>query len=172
MPDHQTWMRECVERARGGDREAFELLFEKFHDRLRSRVTARLGEALKRRLDVDDVLQETFLGALQSIPRYRWKGDESFYNWLASISENILRNWADRVGRDRRSALEIDTPISASPFSRLRNHCRGSTPLGFRHTGTSLRQFDMRTTTSTQPSSSRTYGQPTEPMEVFGPVTG
>ncbi len=77
-PDRlQAW----VEAARGGDREAFGLLYEHMapvvHGVLLSRVRA---------FDVSDLLQEVFASALQRLPML--EDAAAFPGWLCSIARN------------------------------------------------------------------------------------
>jgi len=94
-----------VTRAKAGSREAFDVLVESFEVRLRSAVQARIGPHLRHSVDVDDVLQETFTRAFQSLSRFEWKGENSFYNWLQGISENLILGAADR--HKRRKSFEL-----------------------------------------------------------------
>lgn len=57
-----------VERARAGDREAFEELTRRFGPRLEEQIRSRMGDAAKAKLEPEDVLNETFTCALESIP--------------------------------------------------------------------------------------------------------
>ena len=59
-----------VEQAQQGDRASFEELTDRYGARLRKLVEFRLGDSLRRAVEVDDVLQESFLRALQTIDRF------------------------------------------------------------------------------------------------------
>ena len=87
---------DLVRRAQTGDRDAFGLLVERYRPRLTRQIEARMGENVRSRLQVDDVLQETIASALESIGRFRWRGENSFYSWLGSIAENIIRHAAEK----------------------------------------------------------------------------
>ena len=54
-----------LERARQGDQAGFALLFQKYAPRLAVLIHCKLGSDLRAKLEVDDVLQEVFLAALQ-----------------------------------------------------------------------------------------------------------
>jgi len=49
---------QLLERARDGDREAFEALVSPLRAKLLERIRLRIGAALRERLDPEDVLQE------------------------------------------------------------------------------------------------------------------
>ncbi|TCJ19522.1 RNA polymerase sigma factor RpoE [Parasulfuritortus cantonensis] len=79
--------RQLVERARLGDKRAFELLVEKYHRRL-----LRLLSRMVRDPDeVDDIAQETFIKAYRALPNFR--GDSAFYTWLYRIGVNTAKNY-------------------------------------------------------------------------------
>ena len=68
--------RELVERARAGERTAFDLLVARYQRRL-LRLVLRL---LRDPAEAEDVVQETFLKAYRALPRFR--GEAAFYTWL------------------------------------------------------------------------------------------
>jgi RNA polymerase sigma-70 factor (ECF subfamily) len=69
-----------------GDQEAFGFLVDKYKDRLFD-LTCRV---LKNRCQGEDVLQDAFLQAYQSLSRFRH--DSTFASWLYAIVLNRLRN--------------------------------------------------------------------------------
>src|SRR5262245_9705794 len=71
-----------VKKAQSGDRAAFSKLVERYQARLEAQIRARLGENLRKKLETEDLLQETFSCAFESIGKFRWRDDESFYRWL------------------------------------------------------------------------------------------
>jgi RNA polymerase sigma-70 factor (ECF subfamily) len=78
--------RELVERARAGERAAFDLLVARYQRRL-LRLVLRL---LRDQAEAEDVVQETFLRAYRALPRFR--GDAAFYTWLYRIALNGARS--------------------------------------------------------------------------------
>ena len=89
-----------VERARDGERVAREALFERHVDRLRLYVEFRLGRALARRVEVEDVVQETFLRAWRDLERATLSGDNAFFGWIATIARHVITDVA-RAARAR-----------------------------------------------------------------------
>ena len=59
-----------VQKAKAGNGRAYDQLVDQFRERLAASVRARLGEGGLGRLDVEDILQETFVRAFQSIERF------------------------------------------------------------------------------------------------------
>ena len=75
-----------VDRARLGDRHAFDLLVLKYQSRLLS-VVSRL---VSNQSDAMDVLQDTFVKAFRSLNTFR--GESAFYTWLYRIAVNTAKN--------------------------------------------------------------------------------
>ncbi len=75
-----------VDRARLGDRHAFDLIVLKYQSRLLSLVS----NMLPNRSDALDVLQDTFLKAYRSLENFR--GESAFYTWLYRIAVNTCKN--------------------------------------------------------------------------------
>jgi RNA polymerase sigma-70 factor, ECF subfamily len=76
-----------VERARQGDKRAFELLVEKYHRRL-LRLLSRM---VRNHEEMEDIAQETFIKAYRALPQFR--GDAAFYTWLYRIGVNTAKNY-------------------------------------------------------------------------------
>lgn len=80
-PDEQ-----LVEKAKQGNRNAFDLLVIKYQFRVRA-IVAKL---LRHVDDVDDVAQDTFVRAFKALDNFR--GDSQFYTWLYRIAINTAKN--------------------------------------------------------------------------------
>ena len=98
-------MAALVERAKAGDREAFDRLV---------RVTHSDAYALALRLtgnteDARDVVQETYLRAYRSIGRFR--GDAQFSTWLYRIVANCSATQLSRRQRHRHEELALDDEV-------------------------------------------------------------
>ena len=63
-----------VERAKSGDKDAFDQLAERFRRRLGSSVEAWSRFQLGPKLDPEDTIQETFVRAHRALPRFEWDG--------------------------------------------------------------------------------------------------
>ena len=88
-----------LERVRGGERDAFRVLVEKYQ----KRVFNLAYSLLKNREDAADVAQEAFAKAYRSLAGF--KGDASFYTWIYRITNNLcidfLRKAGSVIGTDR-----------------------------------------------------------------------
>ena len=104
---------ELLREAMDGDRESMSRLEDKYGRRLYALVDLRLGAALREYFEVDDVCQETWLKAVKSIPRFRFKENGSFMSWLGGIAEHVIMNWARWVEIHHTSPLPGLNPGSS-----------------------------------------------------------
>lgn len=81
-----------VDAAKRGDRDAFERLLDRFRNRIEFWVATKMGPHLRARLTADDVLQETFLHAHESLSAFEDRGHGSFLRWILSIATNRIRD--------------------------------------------------------------------------------
>ena len=91
-----------VERARRGDRDAFDLLVQGHLQH----VWAVVWRILRHREDTEDVVQEVFLAAYRALPRYR--GESRLSTWLHRIAVTRALNHLDRKEEKMRRALRSD----------------------------------------------------------------
>ena len=96
-----------AERARAGDTEAYERLFETAVERVHLFVRARLRRpdhaALRANLQSIDVLQEAYLAAHESFERFEWRGDRAFVAWLCGIADHKLQKLKAHHGAAKRN---------------------------------------------------------------------
>ena len=92
-----------VERAQGGDQQAF--------DRLVGKYQRKLGRLLSRFIrdpsEVEDVTQEAFIKAYRALPSFR--GESAFYTWLYRIGINTAKNYLVAQGRRAPTSTGFDT---------------------------------------------------------------
>lgn len=94
-----------IEEFRGGDRQAFDRLVERYRRdiyRIAYRMTGNHEDA-------DDVAQETFLRAYRALGSFR--GDASLKTWLFRIAMNLAIN----IGRSRSSHRTEDRDLDLMP---------------------------------------------------------
>jgi RNA polymerase sigma factor (sigma-70 family) len=97
--------RALIERVlRAGDEKAFRELYR----RHTPRIYALVIRVLASEQDTDDVIQETWLRAIRSAPRFRWEA--SFPSWLAAIALNCARGLRRRDRRWQTTEVSDDTP--------------------------------------------------------------
>lgn len=78
---------ELVRRVQRGDKQAFNLLVQRYQHRL----IKMIGRYVNDPSDAQDVAQEAFIKAYRALPNFR--GDSSFYTWIYRIAANTAKNW-------------------------------------------------------------------------------
>ena len=94
--------RQLVARAQQGDKQAFELLVEKYQRKL-ARLLSRF---IRDPAEVEDVTQEAFIKAYRALPAFR--GDSAFYTWLYRIGINTAKNYLMAMGRRAPTSTEVE----------------------------------------------------------------
>lgn len=117
--------RECdqllVERVKTGDRQAFDLLVNKYQRRL-MRLVSRL---VHDNAEAEDVVQETFIKAYRALRHFR--GESAFYTWLYRIGVNTAKNFLVTQGRRAPTSTELDVE-KAEDFDDANNLREVNTP--------------------------------------------
>lgn len=75
----------------GGEREAFETIYHRYFGRVLQTVRARLGPALRVKVDSMDVMQSAFREALEHIDQLEHRSEGMFLHWINSIVANKVR---------------------------------------------------------------------------------
>lgn len=99
-----------IRRAKEGEQQALEDLFGRYYEPVRAYVRGRLGRELRLEAESVDLMQETFLGAVEQFDRFEVRNDASLIHWLARIAENRIRSlarkaYAEKRDRRRQQAL-------------------------------------------------------------------
>ena len=105
-----------VHRAQGGDSEALNDLFARYHSVMVEVARRRLGPRLRLKEDPDDLAQTTFREATRDFKRYEYRGDGSLLRWLVQILQNKIRDKAQFYSASKRdSSMEarLDAPAGA-----------------------------------------------------------
>ncbi len=96
-------LEEIIQRAKGGDSKAFDMLYNAYFTPLYRYVYIRL----KTREDAEDVVQDTFLKAYKALPRYEHTRD-SMLPYLFTIARNLLINHTKKKRPDTFAGEDID----------------------------------------------------------------
>jgi RNA polymerase sigma-70 factor (ECF subfamily) len=83
-----------VQRAKQHDQEAFAQLYEEYFDKIYRYVAFKIGD----RTEAEDMTQQVFLKALQSISSFKWKGIP-FSAWLYRIAHNQVVDYLRKKKR-------------------------------------------------------------------------
>jgi RNA polymerase sigma-70 factor (ECF subfamily) len=95
-------VRDLVERAQRGQRDALEELYLLHFDRIYSYLHLSVGN----RHDAEDLTTQTFLTILESIKRFQWRS-APFSAWLVRIAHNLAM---DHFRASRRWQPEAEVP--------------------------------------------------------------
>ena len=98
-----------VRRAQQRDQEAFAQLYEANFDKIYRYVVLRIGNET----EAEDMTQQVFLNALQSISSFRWKG-APFSAWLFRIAHNQVVDYLRKKTRQATESLDESLVISKS----------------------------------------------------------
>ncbi len=101
--------RELVAKARQGDAEAWDALFD-LHYAAAGRFVFQLSPDFSRE-DVEEVCQETFLTVIKSIDAFR--GTSQFQTWLFRIAINKARDYRERQHAAKRGGGQRPLSIHA-----------------------------------------------------------
>jgi RNA polymerase sigma-70 factor (ECF subfamily) len=108
-----------IDKARNGDREAFDLLARRAQAQLAAFIRRQLGRRLRRRIEVEDVLQETLLRAYRSCSSLEARTLAGFRSWLETIASRVLIDLARRHEARPVTPLVREVPASGVTPSRL-----------------------------------------------------
>lgn len=119
MPEHADAL--LIRRIREGDAEAWNDLIGRFEGRMLAYVESRI----RNRAAAEDLVQETFIGLLTSLPNF--DGSRPLEGYLFSIAAHKLTDYLRREGRrptlpllpSRSDASDLDIIGSARPASSI-----------------------------------------------------
>ena len=110
-----------IERIRKGDQDAWNQLIDRYGGRLLAFVESRLTN----RSASDDIVQETFIGFLNSLPNY--DGSRSLESYLFSICSYKMTDYLRREGR--RPAIPLSTGVDSSGNWQLDGEARAASSI-------------------------------------------
>jgi len=90
--------REIVDKVRKGDREAFDVLYERYFKRIYRFVDRRMGV----RADVEETTQEVFIAVFSCLDSYR--GEAPFSAWIFGVTRRVI---ASRFKRKRHPTVPL-----------------------------------------------------------------
>ena len=99
-----------LRKARDGDREAINQLYDRIGNRLLALVKVRLGGALLTQVEAEDVVQEVMIKALDRFESFEQDNSRSLFAWLAIIAANTIRDLVDYHQGAKRD-MRCNTPL-------------------------------------------------------------
>lgn len=91
-----------VARAKAGDTEALNQLFQRYHQLLLAAARRNIGPKLRLKEEPDDLAQTTFREATRDIANYEYRGESSLIRWLMQILQNKIRDKAEFYSAGKR----------------------------------------------------------------------
>ncbi len=95
-----------VQRAQQNDPNAFAELYDEYFDKIYRYIAIKIGD----REEAEDMTQQVFLKAHQSISSFKWKG-VPFSAWLYRIAHNLIVDYL-RKKKKRPDTLQDDTVLT------------------------------------------------------------
>lgn len=93
---------ELLAKAIDGDRASMTELLRRSGPTVRARLASKMSTVWQSALDVDDVMQVTYLEAFMRITSFQPRHEGSFIAWLTLVAENNLRDAIKELERQKR----------------------------------------------------------------------
>jgi RNA polymerase sigma factor (sigma-70 family) len=106
--------------ARAGDRKALDGLLTQLEHRFRQDAERRIGDVLRGRTRVSDVLQDAYVEVVRSIGAFTGKTENEFYVWVTTIIENAARRQHRHLTAKKRKPPSGTTELNALARAVLR----------------------------------------------------
>lgn len=127
-PNSEDDIRELVKKAQAGDSDALEELFRIHEPSLTGFVRLRAATIVRARESCSDLTQTILREVLQSLPKFEYRGPDSFRKWVFTLAANKLtyrlRYYLAEKRTRRREVLLDDSPdeIAAAAQTYKRIH--------------------------------------------------
>ncbi len=109
-----------VKQAQKGDMKAFELLVQRYQQK----VGGVVSKLIKDYHEIQDLTQDVFIKVYKALPNFR--GESAFYTWIYRIAINTAKNHL--VAKGRRIQNSDVEPIDAENFSSSLEYQNFDTP--------------------------------------------
>jgi RNA polymerase sigma-70 factor (ECF subfamily) len=97
--------------ARAGDGPALGELLERYRNYLSLLARVQIGRRIQGKLDVADLVQETFLGVHRGVRNFRGSTEAQFLAWLRQILVGILANQVRRYFGTKRRDVRLERDL-------------------------------------------------------------
>ena len=105
---------DLVCRSVAGDRVALGQLLLSYCDRLERHIAQQISKDLRGAIEPEDVFQQTCVRAFYAIGSFTGGPKSSFYGWLRTIADHLLKDIAKHRRVERRAPLPRPCPGSSS----------------------------------------------------------
>jgi RNA polymerase sigma factor (sigma-70 family) len=99
-----------IRKAQGGERTALGALFARYYPRVHRIVRARMGVVFMSLEDPEDIVQDTFIVAIEKFDGFEIRENAALINWLARLAEHQIQNSVKRhraMKRDHRREVVL-----------------------------------------------------------------
>lgn len=117
--DRERVDKELIEQVKEGDKQAFDLLVERYQYRIIKLVNRYVNDPV----EAMDIAQESFIKAYKAIDKFR--GDSAFYTWLYRIAINTAKNY---VLTGNKKIIEADVEMIDLERTLTRANLRDYSP--------------------------------------------
>jgi RNA polymerase sigma-70 factor (ECF subfamily) len=118
MPDAEPTFEECLKQARTGDGNSLGALLEQYRPYLTLLARLEIGQRLQGKVDVADVVQDTFLDAARQFPQFRGAEEHELTAWLRRILAGtlamLMRRFFGTQARDPRLERTLSDELDES----------------------------------------------------------
>lgn len=108
-----------LKRAQEGDHSAYDALFNLHRDRALFFIRARLGPAMREKVESQDILQESYLMAVRDFKNFAGSDERAFRGWLYGIIENRMKDLGGYFAAEKRQPVPISASSPTGPFTAL-----------------------------------------------------
>ncbi|MFC2058883.1 sigma-70 family RNA polymerase sigma factor [Chloroflexota bacterium] len=98
--------RDLIERAQRNDPKAFAAIYDEYFDKIYRYTFHRVGN----RMEAEDLTQQVFLNAIQSISSYRWRG-VPFASWIFRIARNQVIDFHRKASKAKTTTLDLEIAV-------------------------------------------------------------
>lgn len=106
---------ELLAEARQGDQAAVNRLLERHREALRRMVQLRMDQAIRRRVDASDIVQEVLIEAHRRLADYLREPAMPFHLWLRQLAQQRVIDAHRRHRRAARRSTDREQPLVVSP---------------------------------------------------------
>jgi RNA polymerase sigma-70 factor (ECF subfamily) len=96
-----------VESAKGGDRDALNVLFERYGPILRAEAKKKMSQELRAAEDPEDIAEEAVLEAVVHFDGFAHKRERTFRSWILTIVRNKVLDLLKRVRSKKRDPKRV-----------------------------------------------------------------
>jgi len=120
-------LRDLIENAHAGDRDALGRLLELYRQYLKTIARRRMGSMLNRRMDVSDIVQQTMVSAHEYFGNFAGSENEQLQAWLRRILQNNISSAIRDHLYTKKRALSLEISFDSSSKSTP-SHSNGKVP--------------------------------------------